>query len=119
MLLVTLIAITFAVALAALGAWRYGIRKPTSSALAFGTVAFSTVVFSVFAAYAFYVLIGAATNGTIPCRSTRCGSSDAHLAFGPARFWLLYGFYWIIGLLCSFLAMLSATLAANRRGGAP
>jgi hypothetical protein len=115
MMLVTVLAIALGVLLATLATWRYVARdKATASPSA--KMALAAVVFSAIAAYAFYVLVSAGISGSIECSSTRCGSSNAYLATGPLRFWLLYGFYWVTGSICSFLGMSSVAVVAKQNG---
>jgi hypothetical protein len=109
------LAIGFAIALAGGLTWRYE-RKRKPSPVAAGAVlsACAVVVSSLLGLYAFHVLFNADASGLIECHTARCGGSDAHPDSTPLRYWMLYGFHWMLGLVCSFVVFSSLVQVFNR-----
>jgi len=108
--------ITLSVLVALLATWRYGVRaEPLPASVGRLRFVVCIFVFGPLALYSFYLLYNAGMTGTFACSSARCGSSDAHLATGPLRYWLLYCMYWFLGFVSTFLGT-SAAVVAVRRG---
>ena len=115
MLSITTITLTVLVAL--LATWRYAVRaEPVSGSIGRLRFVACIIIFSPLAFYSFYLLYSADATGMFACSSTRCGSSDAHLATGPLRYWMLYCMYWFLGLVSTFLGASAAVVAVKRSG---
>ena len=107
--------ITLTVLAAFLVTWHYVVRAvPLSDSIGRLRFVVFAIVFFPLAFYSFYLLYNADVTGTFACSSTRCGSSDAHLATGPLRYWLLYCMYWFLGFVSTFLGTSAAVVAVKR-----
>jgi hypothetical protein len=107
--------ITIAVLAALLATCRYAVKaEPLSASVGRLRFVACIFVFGPLALYSFYLLYNADLTGTFACSSARCGSSDAHLATGPLRYWLLYCMYWFLGFVSTFLGTSAAVVAVKR-----
>ena len=116
MLAVSLAVIGLAIALSTLIALRYRDNTPRPASL---KRVLLIILMALLALLAFYILLEAGMTGAISCGSARCGGSDAHVSTAPIRFWLLFGMYWILGFICSLVAMLAVAQMLGGRRGAP